>query len=374
MKRLLIIITFMFLPISGVYGEDLVPGNLMKGVKLFVKKGCIKCHSIKGKGGRVGPDLGRVEIEGSAFDIAALIWNHIPYMIEKANRGAILWPRFSESEISDIIGYLYYIEYFDDPGDPKIGEKLFKEKGCIKCHAVKGRGGKIGPPLDRFSKEVSPIFMAQSMWNHGPEMDRIMKKMGIKRPVFKGNELRDLLAYVKEKEVKRVFISPGDINKGKELFSKKGCIRCHPIKGKGGMVAPDLGKRSKELKQSLNRIASILWNLSPKMWKEMKKRGIPYPRFYGREMADVIAYLYFLGYFEEDLNPVRGKELFDKKGCVRCHPKLKGFSSPMEGFASMWNKAPVMERAMDKVGINWPIFKEGEMGDLLEYMRRGKER
>jgi cytochrome c551/c552 len=372
MKKVLVIISILFC-FKIAYGNDLLPENLMDGAKLFVNKDCIRCHSIKGEGGKVGPDLGRIRIEGSVFDIAALMWNHIPYMIEKANHGAISWPKFSEKEILNIIGYLYYIGYFDEPGNPDIGKILFDKKGCVKCHAVNGKGGKMGPPLDKFNKKVSPIFMAQSMWNHGPDMDKMMKKMRVRRLIFKENEMRDLLAYIRKRKVKKIFISPGDVNRGKKLFSEKGCIKCHPIKGKGGMVAPDLGKKSKELKQNLNRIAGILWNLSPNMWEKMKKMGISYPKFSGREMADVIAYLYFLGYFEEDIDISKGKELFNKKGCVRCHPRLRKFSTPIEGFANMWNNALSMEESMSKIGINWPIFKEGEMGNLLEYMRGGKK-
>lgn len=32
--------------------------------------------------------------------------------------------------------------------DPAMGEKLFKKKLCGACHAIGGKGGKVGPALD----------------------------------------------------------------------------------------------------------------------------------------------------------------------------------------------------------------------------------
>jgi cytochrome c2 len=31
------------------------------------------------------------------------------------------------------------------PEDPTKGSRLFANKGCSRCHALKGEGGKIGP-------------------------------------------------------------------------------------------------------------------------------------------------------------------------------------------------------------------------------------
>jgi mono/diheme cytochrome c family protein len=40
----------------------------------------------------------------------------------------------------------------DVTGNPKRGETLFGEKGCIGCHTVNGIGGQVGPNLTEVSK------------------------------------------------------------------------------------------------------------------------------------------------------------------------------------------------------------------------------
>jgi hypothetical protein len=53
-----------------------------------------------------------------------------------------------------------------------------------------------------------------------------------------------------------------------------------------------------------------MWNHGPEMWLEMKERGIERPDFNGEEMADVIAYLYFLKFVDQPGNPVEGENSF----------------------------------------------------------------
>lgn len=43
------------------------------------------------------------------------------------------------------------------------GEKLFFEKGCVACHAVKGQGGWLAPPLDGIGGRRSHDFIAVSI-------------------------------------------------------------------------------------------------------------------------------------------------------------------------------------------------------------------
>ena len=37
-----------------------IAGDSTRGEKLFQTEQCVQCHSINGKGGHVGPDLGKI--------------------------------------------------------------------------------------------------------------------------------------------------------------------------------------------------------------------------------------------------------------------------------------------------------------------------
>src|SRR3990170_2471317 len=50
------------------------PGNPKRGEDLFTKKRCVECHSIRGHGGSIGPDLG-IKLKGSLTQITGAMWN-----------------------------------------------------------------------------------------------------------------------------------------------------------------------------------------------------------------------------------------------------------------------------------------------------------
>ncbi len=98
----------------------------------------------------------------------------------------------------------------------------------------------------------------------------------------------------------------------------KRCIACHAIAGVGGHGGPDLGTRGRELVGSISSIAGLMWNHSQGMTAEFARRGIPRVTFSGQEMADIIAYLYFVNYANVYGAPDRGERIFAEK-CSACH-------------------------------------------------------
>ena len=77
--------------------------------------------------------------------------------------------------------------------DPVAGSRVFDSKGCVKCHAVNGVGGKVGPDLARVSRPRSFFDLATGMWNHLPRMADRMKQLGIDRRKLDDKEARDLV-------------------------------------------------------------------------------------------------------------------------------------------------------------------------------------
>jgi len=48
-------------------------------------------------------------------------------------------------DMADILAFLYQASSVDRTGDPSAGQRVFGEKGCIRCHAVNGTGAKPLP-------------------------------------------------------------------------------------------------------------------------------------------------------------------------------------------------------------------------------------
>ena len=386
-KKILVTGIILILILTGsLTFAQLLPEDPTKGSRLFVNKGCVRCHALKGDGGKVGPDFGRVDLGNTQLELAAKLWNHIPSMNVGMERARMIKPNMTGQEFTEISAYLYFLKFFDEPGDATRGKFIFNEKGCSSCHLLSGKGKEGEPGLDQFPQNISPVFLTQSIWNHGPVMIAHMVKLGMKWPIFEGSEMMDLLEYIKlnTKGVKETaFITPGNSREGKQVFAAKGCIKCHAVRGEGGKEAEDLGKRAKTFYKSLTQIASIMWNKGPAVLGKMSQTQIGIPKFTPKEMADLIAYLYFLHFIDEPGNPVNGKKIFSESGCSKCHgvdgkpgelmtislSKYQKAGNPMDIVASIWNHSTEIEKAMREKGISWPRFKKGELADLLEFIR-----
>jgi mono/diheme cytochrome c family protein len=384
---LLMLIAGLTLPLLA-QEEGPLPENPMEGARLFRQKGCIHCHAVGDQGGSVGPDLSRIYLKGSLLDVAGTMWNHAPHMVEKMQELKISPPLFTSQEMTDLIAFLsayqYYLGAVGRPGNPVTGKRLFTEKGCTRCHAFEVNWEQYGPNL-RSYRGNAPILIAQAMWNHGPEMVKVMRQTGMTPMKFRGDEMIDLLAYVRTggegMPEERSYIQPGSPNRGKRLFQERGCLRCHAVRGVGGREGPDLGRPAGEFVRSVSHLAGLLWNHGPEMWSTMQRRGVPLPILSKEDMADLIAYLYFINYFDKPGDPTRGERLFTEKQCSQCHairgkggvvgPDLTavpGLDSPITMVAEMWNHAPYMDLAMRGKRIPWPRFQTGDVADILEYL------
>jgi putative heme-binding domain-containing protein len=115
------------------------------------------------------------------------------------------------------------------------GEKLFQGH-CALCHGTTGDGGR-GPML------------AQPKLKRAPDDAALVKVIeeGIRGTEMPGawqmneREIRQVASYVRSLGRIAVKAVPGDVSNGRQIYDGKGgCASCHLIKGKGGLMGPDL--------------------------------------------------------------------------------------------------------------------------------------
>lgn len=364
-------------------------GNPHTGSHIFRGKGCSLCHAVNGVGAKVAPDLGFQRPARSTLNqLVTQMWNHAPLMWAQMDLEHMAYPHFSAEEMANLFAYLYTARYVDEPGDVVRGGRLFSEKGCIRCHAVGGEGGTLGPDLTELKPVATPIFWAQVMWNHAPAMETSMRQMNIDWPRFEGGEMNDLLAYIRRVRagpLRESGLLPADPGRGWTLFQKKACIACHAINGEGGTSAPDLGA-GVQLPPTLTQVAAQMWNHSPEMWAEMEAKGIDRPVFESQEMADLIAFLYSIRYSEMAGSPLVGQQLFSERECSRCHgadgqggefgPRLRGrgkFRTPVTLATALWSHGPRMYLRSQQLNVAWPTLKESDLGHLLAFLNAPPE-
>ncbi|HVO27247.1 MAG TPA: c-type cytochrome [Candidatus Margulisiibacteriota bacterium] len=352
---------------------------LVEGRQVFEAKGCVRCHTIR-DGGSIGPDLARSGSWSDVMQFAGSLWNHTPAMAAKMREQGMEHPTVSPDEMKKLAGYLFAVRFFEEPGNVARGRELFEQRSCAQCHQLGGHGGTVGPRLDELKDSASAAFMAQALWNHGPEMAAKMAEQKVERPRLEGNEVADIVAYIRgdagdggAREL--LYAQAGSPLAGKTIFSAKGCSQCHAIAGTGGAVGPDLGVQRP--RSNVAEMAAALWNHGPPMWAKMKERGLPVPKLSDAEMADLLAYLYFVQYMGQAGNATRGGELLRQKACTECHgvgsrgPKgadlaaSEALRSPVYWAAAMWNHTADLEQK-EHVRAR---FDDDEMRDVVAFLR-----
>jgi len=369
---------------SGTLSAQIIdiPQNPLQGRIVFEEKGCIECHAIGGYGGTAGPSLSSDLYFGSVLELATIIWNHTPQMNRKFRQMRVERPQFTEKEMLDLFGFLYYLRYLGEPGGVAKGKKVLEKKGCISCHG----GGSVGPTFETIKQTASPLYIVQAMWNHVPGMKKQIDQSNLSYPMLTGQDIADLTAYLRQAALTGGGggMVPGDPQKGADIFGAKKCGSCH-IAGEGAkrIIAPNLSRI--ELKKSVTETASLMWNHGPMMSEQMKSESIEWPKFEGNEMADMIAYLYFMDFEDKPGDSKKGGGVFQSKGCVSCHegggsgkgPDLTNithFNSPIRMIQLMWNHASGMEDMLIAQNKHWPELTSDQMRNLYTYLKEATNR
>jgi len=251
------------------------PGDAGRGKRLFSEKRCAECHGAADAKHPEAKPIAQWESLGHPIAMVSAMWNHAASMREEFGRRKWPWPELTAQELGDVMVYLRSLpEMRNAPFSLEIngesqGEALFQSKGCAGCHTAK-------LSLTARLKGDTLIDIGVAMWSHAP-------KMPPSPPRLEVGEMRALLSYL---WAEQFFQDSGDPSAGRRVFKNKRCASCHNDPSSG---APQLPKAKQSFTSS--EMVSTLWHHGPQMQEQMKSKSIPWPRFSGKEMSDLIGYL-----------------------------------------------------------------------------------
>ena len=359
-------------------------GNPEKGAALFYgDKQCGICHAVNGSGGRVAPDLSGQRPAAPAMGwLVTVLWNHGPGMWRQIGQKNRAYPEMDSQDMADILSFLYQASNVDPAGDSSAGQHVFAEKGCVRCHAVNGTGGKAAPDLATIPNRGDADAWTRAMLNHAASMVAPITSSLGQWPQLSGKEMNDLIAYVSQGAPRpagtprEVF---GSAERGWGVFQGR-CISCHSVRGQGGNLGPELGP-DRDLPLTTAQLASLMWNHAPAMLQRGREAGIAPPQLQGHEMTDLRTFLASLRYFEPAGSPLIGERVFSERGCAACHgsmaegtkmgPPLKATAeayTTVSFSAALWRHGPRMIDRAQEYGLTWPTLKATDIGDLVSFL------
>ncbi len=339
-----------------------------RGARLFETLSCVQCHSVNGKGGTTGPDLGRMVDRGfTPASLAATMWNHAPGMWAAMRDRQIVAGELDQQAAQDLMAFFYAARFFEKPGDAGRGKRDFESLGCAGCHSL---------PVNQWQALTDPIALLDAMWNHRSEMLAATASKGIALPQLSAQQLTDILVYLRNQPSNLpgtrgqtgVFSIEGT-GAGDAVFQSAGCAQCHH--SVGVLAAAVQG-------QTLTEIAAEMWNHVP----VMAKAGAPAVKLDPGQMRELVSSFWAAKFFEDAGRPSAGSRIFAKKECTVCHndassgaPHLPIPGSDFTGasmVSALWRHGPRMLDLMKTKGIEWPRFDGNQMADLIAYLNSSK--
>ena len=176
-SRALASLLFLAVALFFSCGVSLAQANsVTSGKSLMEKNGCLHCHFVDGEGGFIGPPLGGIAKYLSSEQIVKILtktppvkpikrrfpspkehMSHVSLSVHDANKVAQYLRSLPEADLKSS-SHGPDLEKFLPKGfkfsahEPSIssqkGELKFQSSGCMACHMVGSRGGRLGPKLD----------------------------------------------------------------------------------------------------------------------------------------------------------------------------------------------------------------------------------
>jgi mono/diheme cytochrome c family protein len=181
------------LPELGLANPGLALGDAAAGRDLFQTKSCAECHSLG------SPEEGKTDLMAAAREqprlsgLAVKMWNHRPAMAKAAQEKNVQLPDFEETEMSNLLAYLFEQGYFPVRGNAEQGQAVYEAKGCAACH----ENGEAGAePIHGTGAPFTAARLSSSVWRHGPQMKAQINYREKEWPTLTEQETADLIEYL----------------------------------------------------------------------------------------------------------------------------------------------------------------------------------
>lgn len=185
-----------------------------------------------------------------------------------------------------VLGVLAAAAWAEPPGDAGRGREVFAAKACAHCHAPRGQPG-VGPALEQLRRPQGAFVLAGRLWNHAPAMFTTLQMADLQWPQISAAEMADLMSYLEADPARD---AAPDLGRGQLMLLRKGCLKCHSLRGEGGRLAPDLSAQRPSYESAV-AWATRMWRHTPAMAAKAMEIGVLYPRFSDAEMLDLVAFL-----------------------------------------------------------------------------------
>ncbi len=136
------------------------------------------------------------------------------------------------------IGYLTYLGWTSPLTNPIIekdpivfkGQRLYTSLNCAYCHKIGGKGGIVGPELDKVASEETEEWLDK----HFRDPQLVSPGSAMPKLNLLEDEILAMVAYIKS-----LGSGGGFTEEAPKLFAEN-CAACHKIGTEGGEVGPDL--------------------------------------------------------------------------------------------------------------------------------------